>query len=126
MVAPPVAFDGCLWFFTRAASETVEEIGLDEDVCATFVDPAAQRYVAAAGRASIVNDPERARELWTPALQAWLNGGLDDPDLRLVKVEVDRADLWEPPGILVRLVGFVRSTIGTASRGFSQPQASAL
>jgi general stress protein 26 len=66
MVTPPLADDGVLWFFTRAGAETVEEITLDADVCATFVDPARHRYVAAAGRASIVNDPEKARALWTP------------------------------------------------------------
>lgn len=125
MVAPPLAFDGSLWFFTRAASETAEEITLDHDVCATFVDPAAQRYVAAVGRASIVDDPVKARSLWTPELTPWLNGGLDDPELRLVKVEVERADLWEPPGVLVRLVGFVRSALAPRT-SWTQPDAAAL
>jgi hypothetical protein len=36
---------------------------------------------------------------------------LDDPSLRLVKVEVERADLWDAPGVLVRLVGFVKSAV---------------
>jgi general stress protein 26 len=127
MVAPPFDFDGSLWFFTRASSETAEEISLDQDVCVTFADPASQRYVAAVGRASIVNDRDKARALWTPELMPWLNGGVDDPELRLVKVEVERADFWEPPGVLVHLVGFVKSAVPTdRPAGWSQPGAAAL
>ena len=121
MVAAPLAFDGSLWFFTRAESETAEEITLDDEVCATFVDNAAQRYVSAVGRASIVNDPDKARALWTPALTPWLNGGHEDPALRLVKVEVERADFWEPPGVIVRLVGFVKAAM--TPPGVAWPQA---
>ena len=125
MVAPPLDFDGSLWFFTHAASDTAEEIGMDDDVCATFVDDGAHRYVAAVGRASIVNDPAKARALWTPELTPWLNGGLDDPELRLVRVEVERAEFWEPSGVLVRLVGFVRSTL-SPEPSWVQPEEAAL
>jgi general stress protein 26 len=125
MVTPPLASDGVLWFFTRAGSETAEEIALDGDVCATFVDAAAQRYVAAVGRASVVTDLVKARALWTEAVAPWLNGGLDDPELRLVKLEVERADLWEPGGVLVRLVGFTKPA-PAPQVAWRQPNAAAM
>lgn len=102
-------FDGTLWFFTRLGAEKIEEIAIDDGVCVTFADSATDRYVSATGRASIVNDRERMRDLWQPGLAPWLEHGPEDPVLRLVRVDVDRAELWEPPDAHLEFVGFAKS-----------------
>ena len=53
---------------------------------------------AVAGRASIVNDRAKIEELWSPAMKLFFPGGKDDPDLCLIRVEVDSAEYWDGPG----------------------------
>ena len=42
-----------------------------------------------------MDDPAKARELWSPFLKAWFPQGLDDPDLVLIRVEVESAEFWD-------------------------------
>ena len=49
------------------------------------------------GRAQVVNDRVRARDLWSPILKAWFDGP-DDPDLRLIRIDVEHAEYWNTPG----------------------------
>src|SRR3954451_25489350 len=56
MVAAQDHFDGTLWFFTRASSHKVEEVGSEHHVGVTYADPDAQNYVSLSGKATVVRD----------------------------------------------------------------------
>ncbi|MBX2996538.1 MAG: pyridoxamine 5'-phosphate oxidase family protein [Bdellovibrionaceae bacterium] len=89
-------FDGRhLWFFTSADSAIVSEIESDSSVNVTYSEPKKQIYVAASGTGEIIDDREKIRELWTPLATAWFPKGVDDPSLRLIKIEVANAEYWE-------------------------------
>jgi general stress protein 26 len=47
------------------------------------------------GVAQVVDDPARKQALWTQAAAAWFKGGVDDPDLALVRVQIEHADYWD-------------------------------
>lgn len=109
-------FAGELWFFTGRASHKVEDIRERPEVNVAYADPDRQRYVSVVGHADLVDDPARVRELWSPALTAWFPGGVDDPDLGLLRVRPTQADLWtSPSSAVVRIVGFLHS-VATGER----------
>jgi general stress protein 26 len=110
MVTQRTVFDGDLWFFTRADSAKVDEVRRAETVNLSYAAPDKQRYVSVSGTARLVRDRPKAEALWNPFLKAWFPGGLDDPDLALLKVSVERAEYWDSPSsAVVHLVGFVKA-----------------
>ncbi len=108
-----VEFDGDLWFFTAADSEKAREIERAPQVCVSYADTSSHTYVSVSGTAEISNDRSKMRELLTPMLKVWFDRGVDDPNLRLIRVEVHRAEYWDSPGgKLVQLLGFVKRAVG--------------
>jgi hypothetical protein len=64
----------------------------------------------------VVRDKEKARELWSPALKAWFPQGVDEPDLVLLNVQVEKAEYWDAPASkVVQLAGFVKA-VATGQR----------
>jgi general stress protein 26 len=105
-------FDGTLWFFTSAECAKVHDLAEHSQVNLAYSDPDNNRYVSIAGRATVLRDPARARELWSPLHKAWFPKGVDDPDLRLIRVDVTSAEYWDAPSSkMVQLVGFAKSLI---------------
>lgn len=89
--------NGTLWFFTYASSHKTSEVGNQHAVNLSFVDKADQNYVSISGRAMVVRDRAKAEELWTEEQRRWFPRGLDDPELALLKVDVQQAEYWDRP-----------------------------
>jgi len=87
--------DGALWFMTTISSPKIGEIDEHRRVSLTFSHPSRETYVSVSGVTQILRDPEKARELWTPALRAWLPDGIDDPEVVLLKVTIEEAESWD-------------------------------
>lgn len=101
-----VEFDGDLWFFTYGSSHKVIEIEHQKQVNVSFSDPHKQNYVSVSGQAELVRDRTKLQQLWKPQLKAWFPKELDEPDIALLKVHVQKAEYWDAPS------GFVAHTIG--------------
>lgn len=102
--------DGVLWFFTSDDTAKVDEIDGDNRVNLSYAKPDDSTYVSISGRAAVNHDKNKMKELWNPVLTAWFPDGLDQPDLALLKVEVEQAEYWETTsGKLVQLFGFVKA-----------------
>ena len=109
--------DGSLWFFTADDSGKVQEIYHDQMVNVSYLNPGDQVYVSVAGKASLSRDRAKMRELWTPVLKAWFTEGIDDPNLALIRVDIQAIDYWEGPGKIVTLLKFAKSAVtGTPSQ----------
>jgi general stress protein 26 len=105
-------FDGTLWFFTDSESEKVHELERDRHVNLSYAKPDDQRYVSVSGTASTVRDQAKMKELWSPLHKAWFPKGLDDPNIALLRVDVDRAEYWDAPSsAAVRLFGFAKAVL---------------
>ncbi len=103
-------FDGTLWFFTSDKTHKVEEIERDNRVNASYAEPEDNVYVSVSGTASISKDRAKMEELWNPILKAWFPEGLDDPNICLLRVDVEQAEYWDSPSsTLVQVVGFVKA-----------------
>jgi len=101
---------GTLWFFTKASSPKTAEVREEREVCLALADKANQNYVSISGRAAIVRDRAKAEELWSEEQRTWFPGGLDDPELALLKLRVEQAEYWDrPTGAMVAAHGLVRA-----------------
>ncbi|HYO82763.1 MAG TPA: pyridoxamine 5'-phosphate oxidase family protein [Bryobacteraceae bacterium] len=110
MYTQDVEFDGQLWFFTWLDTAKVSEISREQHVNVSYSSPSDERYVSLSGRARLVQDPAKAKELWNPALKAWFPKGLDDPNLGLILVDAEKAEYWDSPSSkLVQMIGFAKA-----------------
>ncbi len=74
--------------------------------------PSATTYVSVAGRARVVDDRAKARQLWSPAMQVFFPGGVDDPQLRLIHVRAESAEYWDSPaGLFGAALEFVLGAV---------------
>ncbi|TAF07191.1 MAG: pyridoxamine 5'-phosphate oxidase [Nostocales cyanobacterium] len=89
--------DGILWFFTFANSHKVLEIERYQQVNVSFSSLNQQRYVSISGTAELVRDRNKLQEKWQPKLQTWFHQGVDEPNIALLKVNINKADYWESP-----------------------------
>jgi general stress protein 26 len=85
----------CIWFLTDIRAHKDEEISRNPQVCCAFSDPDSNTYVSISGRAEIRRDRQKAKELWTTEAQAWFPGGPDDPNLALLRVAPEQAEIWD-------------------------------
>lgn len=92
---------GDIWFFTYASSHKVTEVEQQQQVNVSFADPHKQRYVSMSGSAQLVRDHQKLAELWQPQLKAWFPKELNEPDIALLKVKVDKAEYWDAPSSFV-------------------------
>jgi len=90
-----------LWFFTSGASHKATELASWPQVNLAFADAERNRFVSVSGHASFERDHRRHESLWREDMRAYFPGGRDDPDLRLVRVQVETAEVWEGPASTV-------------------------
>jgi len=98
MGASQKAFDGSLWFFTHKSSPKVAEVEAHREVNVSYASASDNSYVSLSGRAVIVEDRAAIDEHWSEWVKPWFPGGKDDPDLALIRVDVDTAEYWDAPG----------------------------
>lgn len=112
MAVMDIDFDGDIWFFTAKDSPKVHQVEDEPRVNVAYSDPGHQDYVSLAGRAKLVIDQELNKKYWKPQFEAWFPDGLDDPQLALLKIEVEGAEYWDSPsGTAAHIKGFIQSKL---------------
>ena len=89
-----VEFDGDNWFFSYRDSAKVAEIEADPTVELAYIATDQGTWISVEGRAEVVEDDARKRDLWQNDLEAWFQGGPEDDDLVLLKVRAERIHAW--------------------------------
>lgn len=87
-------FDGTLWFLTFLHSEKMDELRKDNRVLVSYAKPSDYEYISISGRAQLVQDRAKIKELWFEGLRVWFPKGPDDPELALISVDVETAKYW--------------------------------
>lgn len=104
--------EGNLWFFTSLSSPKVREIEEHPHVNLSYANPKRADYISITGTASVVRDREKMQHLWSAWVKPWFPQGLDDPDLVLLRVNIDSAEYWDSPGnTVVQLLGLARAMV---------------
>jgi general stress protein 26 len=107
-----MAFHGELWFFTLVDTPKEVESQQHRQVNVSFADPEHQEYVSISGTASLVQDRQKMEEFWSPWFSPWFPQGIKDPNLALLKVDVEKAEYWdEPSSTMIQLYGVVKATL---------------
>jgi general stress protein 26 len=105
-------FDGDLWFFTKADSAKVQDARREQHVNVSYASPDDQKYLSVSGTAELVRDRAKMEELWNPFYKAWFPKGLEDPEIALMKVNVEGAEYWDTPsGKMVHLIGYLKAVV---------------
>jgi general stress protein 26 len=95
MVATSDAFDGSLWFFSRATSPVAQEIGANSHVNVTYVSAPEDRFVSASGTAVMVRDVARTKQMWNASFATWFAGGPEDAELSMIKISLTQVEYWD-------------------------------
>jgi len=104
--------DGDLWFFTGVSSHKVTEIKKSPRVNVSFADPKNQKYVSLTGTAELVRDRKKIEELWKPEFKMWFPEGKDDPEIALLRINLEKAEYWDSPSSTVAYaLSFVSSLV---------------
>jgi general stress protein 26 len=105
-------FDGDLWFLTLLDTGKVNEIKRESQVNVSYARPKDQSYVSVSGRATLINDRAKIKDMWDPIYKTYFPNGPEDPNLRLLKVHVDKAEYWESSGLIATVIGFAKAMAG--------------
>jgi len=86
---------GPIWFFTERDNTLVQNLRPDSRAIATFTAKDHDLFASVHGRLSLDNNPDIIDELWNSYVEAWFEGGREDPELALLRFDADRAEIWE-------------------------------
>ncbi len=112
MFTQDIEFDGELWFFTGASSGKISDIEANPDVNVAYSKPEGGMYVSVTGKASLSRDRAKILELWKPEYKIYFEDGPDDPDLILLKVDVNEAEYWTSNrNPVLRLFGLAKALV---------------
>jgi general stress protein 26 len=92
---------GSIWFLTDARSAKDHEIGNAHDVGLVVIDSQDSAYLSITGRAEIFRDSAKAADIWKATDRMWWPDGPDDANLKLLRVELRTAELWDGPASAV-------------------------
>ena len=106
--------DGDIWFFTNASSHKVSEIAKLPKVNVSFSDPDNQRYVSVSGTAKLIRDRAKIEELWRPEFKIWFPEGKDDPEIALLRINLEKAEFWDSPS---STIGYALSFVSSLVTG---------
>jgi general stress protein 26 len=93
-----VEWDGDTWFFAQNDSSQVEQISRNPQVNLAYALPRRMVFISVQGKARIVQDPVKKKELWRPMLRMWFPDGPEDDKLVLICVEGEKAVYWGKDG----------------------------
>ena len=103
-------FDGALWFFAASNSAIATALRSRSSLCASYSEPKDSEFVCVSGEGSLVEDPGKKKELWSPAVQAWFPDGPDSKASLLIKLTPNHAEYWDSSSsTLVKLFSFAKA-----------------
>lgn len=94
--ARPDRTAGLIRFVTDVRGLKDDEIEQSPDVGLVFIDHADHAYLSITATSQVLDDHAKAREIWKKTDDMWWQGP-DDPNVRVLRVEPSRAELWDGP-----------------------------
>ena len=82
-----------IWFFASADSAIVDAAAGGGRASATLWAKG-QLYASIQGRLSVTDDRQSIERLWNPGAAAWFEDGMDDPKVRLLRLDAENAEIW--------------------------------
>lgn len=86
-----------IWFFMDKGATVVEEIKAEATVLLAFQNENSA-YLSLRGKARVIADRKRIKELWKESYRVWFPGGAEDSNIVLVAVDPIDAEYWDNRG----------------------------
>lgn len=102
--------EGAIYFLTDVSSPKDEQIAEFPMVSVNFADHKHAKYVAMTGKATVSNDRERIKDIWSPFAKAWWDSP-DDPAIRVIRFVPQDAELWDSPGRIVTTISMLAAAV---------------
>ncbi|WP_150293193.1 pyridoxamine 5'-phosphate oxidase family protein [Sphingobium estronivorans] len=80
-----------LWFFIGKDNR----LATGGPAMGQFVSKGHDFFACLSGKVGIDNDPAMIDRLWSKQVEAWFPGGKSDPNLALLRFDIDEAEMWE-------------------------------
>ncbi|MDQ3057524.1 MAG: pyridoxamine 5'-phosphate oxidase family protein [Pseudomonadota bacterium] len=93
MTAQVEGESGPIWFFTGKPNAVVENLAQGNRAIAAFSAKDHDLFASIAGTLHIDNDRAVIDRLWNPFIAAWFEGK-DDPNLVLLRMDPEHAEIW--------------------------------
>jgi general stress protein 26 len=84
---------GQLWFLSDRNSSQNADITMNPTVEIFFSEPH-DKFLTLHGTATILYDRDKIEELYSPIVKVWMPGGIDDPNLSVIKVIPEDGYYW--------------------------------
>lgn len=87
-----------LWFLTAAGTQIVEAVEagpIETDYI--IADNARGLFAQVRGTLVLSKDRAKLEDLWNPVAASWYDGGIDDPDLRMLSLVIASGEVWVTP-----------------------------
>ena len=94
-----------LYFFTARDNR----IASGGKAMAQFQSKGHDFFACLAGTVTVDNDRAQIDKLWSKQVEAWFPGGKEDPNLTLLRFDIESAELWESD---ISLSGQVKMLFG--------------
>lgn len=91
-----------IWFFTRTDTDLAREVA--EGKSAMFVFQQKDFQACIGGKLTRRLDPVRVDKYWNAVVAAWYPGGKADPNLTMLRLDCDDAQVWISQGGPIRFV----------------------
>jgi general stress protein 26 len=105
--------DADVWFVTAIDTAKARDLEANPHIGLAYFDSPSKGYISLSGTARVSRDHETIRRLWKPSWKLWAPNGPDDPDLALIRVDVEQAEYLDPKtDKLVTLKALVRAVTG--------------
>src|SRR5262245_36934193 len=106
-----------IYFLADMAGEKNTQIEHFPDVRLTLTDSSSHKYVTISGPAAVSDNREKISELWTETDKAWWDSE-DDPNIRLLTVRPQDAEIWDGPSGAVATVKMLFAALTGAKPNF--------
>jgi general stress protein 26 len=92
---------GPIWFFSSKENALVQNLPAGARAIVTFASKGHDLFASIQGALRLDQDPATVDRLWNPYVAAWYEGGKSDPKLALLRLDAERAEIWENGSSLV-------------------------
>ncbi|MGJ8643018.1 MAG: pyridoxamine 5'-phosphate oxidase family protein [Luteolibacter sp.] len=88
-------YEGNLWFVSSKDSTHNAQIKDDPRVQLIFANSPDMEFMTVFGTASVSTDRDQINRLWDAMVGSWFEGGKDDPNVSLIRVQPTIAHYWD-------------------------------
>jgi general stress protein 26 len=101
-----------LWFITAKGTDLAKTLTEDPKEAIHVVSDAGEGlYTRIHGRLSLSDDRVKLDEIWNAVASSWFEGGKQDPDVQLMRMDLSGAEVWATGGSMTFLFQIAKSKI---------------